>query len=104
VAELKHGTVQRFSLAPERFGMQRAPFEALVVKNAQESLAAMRAVLADTPGPVRDIVLLNAGAAIYVAGIVDTLEQGVEKAREVISSGAARKKLEDMATLTNEFT
>jgi anthranilate phosphoribosyltransferase len=103
VAELKDGTVRCYSLTPEQFGMRRTEIEALVVKDAQESLTLLRAVLADTPGPARDIVLLNAGAAIYVAGLAESVEQGVEKARMAISSGAAQQKLESLATLTNEF-
>jgi anthranilate phosphoribosyltransferase len=103
VAELKDGTVRCYSLTPEQFGMRRTEIEALVVKDAQESLTLLRAVLADTPGPARDIVLLNAGAAIYVAGLAESVEQGIEKARMAISSGAAQQKLEALATLTNEF-
>jgi anthranilate phosphoribosyltransferase len=103
VAELKDGTVRCYSLTPEQFGMRRTEIEALVVNDAQESLTLLRAVLADTPGPARDIVLLNAGAAIYVAGLAESVEQGVEKARMAISSGAAQQKLEALATLTNEF-
>jgi anthranilate phosphoribosyltransferase len=103
VAELKDGAVRCYSLTPEQFAMPRTEIEALVVKDAQESLTLLRAVLADTPGPARDIVLLNAGAAIYVAGLAESVEQGVEKARMAISSGAAQQKLEALATLTNEF-
>lgn len=103
VAELKDGAVQRYSIVPERFGMMRADIGTLVVKDAEESLVMLRAVLADAPGPARDIVLLNAGAAIYVAGLADSMEQGIVKAREAIASGAARQKLEALARLTNEF-
>jgi anthranilate phosphoribosyltransferase len=103
VAELKDGKVQRDALTPERFGLQRTALEALVVKDAGESLAILQAVLADTPGAARDIVLLNAGAAIYVAGLAESIEQGLDKARAVIASGAARQKLEDLVKLSNEF-
>jgi anthranilate phosphoribosyltransferase len=103
VAELKDGTVRRHSLTPEQFGMQRTEIAALVVRDAQESLALLRAVLADTPGPARDIVLLNAGAAIYAAGLAASLELGVEKARAVISSGVAHQKLEALVGVSNEF-
>jgi anthranilate phosphoribosyltransferase len=103
VAELKDGKVRRYSITPEQFGMQRTDIAALVVKDAGESLALLRAVLADTPGPTHDIVLLNAGAAIYAAGLADSIEQGVAKARTAIASGAARQKLEALASLSNEF-
>jgi anthranilate phosphoribosyltransferase len=63
----------------------------------------LRSVLADTPGPARDIVLFNAGAAIYAAGLADSVELGVDKARAAIAGGAAQRKLEALATLTNEF-
>jgi anthranilate phosphoribosyltransferase len=60
-------------------------------------------VLADRPGPARDIVLLNAGAAIYVAGLADSLTEAVERARESIASGAARARLERLAALSHEL-
>jgi anthranilate phosphoribosyltransferase len=103
VAELKDGAVERYALTPERFGLQRTDIGALVVKDAGESLRMLQSVLADTPGAARDIVLLNAGAAIYVAGLANSLEQGLERARSAIATGAARRKLEDLVKLTNEF-
>ena len=104
VAELKDGAVQRYALTPEGFGLQRTDLDALVVKDAEESLTMLRAVLADTPGAARDIVLLNAGAAIYTAGLADSMEQGLAQARSVIANGAARQKMEDLIKLSNEFT
>jgi anthranilate phosphoribosyltransferase len=103
VAELKDGKVQRFALTPERFGLQRTAIDALVVKDAEESLRILREVLADTPGAARDIVVLNAGVAIYAAGLANSMEQGVEQARAVLADGAARRKLEDLVKLTNDF-
>lgn len=103
VAELKDGRISRMTLTPEQFGMTRTDIAALVVEDAQQSLVMLRAVLADQPGPARDIVSLNAGAAIYVAGLADTLAAGVAKAREVIASGAARHKLDALVKLTNEI-
>jgi anthranilate phosphoribosyltransferase len=103
VAELKDGAVRRQTFTPERFGLRRADIASLVVKDAEESLRMLRSVLADTPGPARDIVLFNAGAAIYAAGLADSVELGVDKARAAIAGGAAQRKLEALATLTNEF-
>jgi anthranilate phosphoribosyltransferase len=103
VAELKDGTVRRLTLTPGQFGLQCSPIDALVVKDAEASLALIEAVLADTLGAARDIVLLNAGAAIYAADLADTLEQGMDKARAVITEGAARRKLDELVKLTNEF-
>jgi anthranilate phosphoribosyltransferase len=103
VAELKDGAVRRYAIAPERFGLKRTDIGSLVVKDAGESLEMLRAVLADTPGPARDIVLLNSGAAIYVSGLADSMEKGLEMARAAIGSGAARQKLEALVKLTAEF-
>lgn len=63
----------------------------------------MRQVLDDKPGPARDIVVLNSGAAIYVAGLAGTLSEGVEKAREVLARGTARKRLESLVQFSNSF-
>ena len=103
VAELKDGVVHRYMLSPEQFGLQATDIGTLVVKDAEESLSMLQAVLADTPGAAQDIVLLNAGAAIYTAGVADSIEQGLEKARSVITNGAAQRKLEELVKLTNEF-
>jgi anthranilate phosphoribosyltransferase len=93
VAELRDGTVRTYSIWPEQFGLERADIRMLAVNSPQESLNVLRAVLDNQPGPARDIVLLNAGAAIYVAGVASSLEEGVEKARAVIENGSARVRL-----------
>ncbi|MDP1708772.1 MAG: anthranilate phosphoribosyltransferase [Gammaproteobacteria bacterium] len=93
VAELKDGSVRTYSITPEQFGMTRAAVAGLVVASPAESLALIRALLDGAPGPATDIVALNAGAAIYVAGLAPDLEQGVRTAQQVIASGAARDKL-----------
>lgn len=103
VAELKEGEVCTYVVTPEQFGMQRASIDALKVGDAQHSLVMIRMALDNTPGPARDIVALNAGAAIYAAGLVETLEQGVRKASDAIASGAARAKLEALIKFTNSF-
>nr|VFJ88125.1 MAG: anthranilate phosphoribosyltransferase [Candidatus Kentron sp. LFY] len=100
VAESKEGRVDVYTLVPEQFGMARANIDAIVVDSVQESLAMMRAVLEDAKGPAHDIVVLNAGAAIFVAGVAKTLEDGVEKAKEAIASGSAKKKLEALVAST----
>jgi anthranilate phosphoribosyltransferase len=93
VAELKDGAVRTYSIWPEQFGLQRADIKTLAVTSPQESLNMMRAVLDNTPGPALDIVLLNAGAAIYVAGVASSLDDGVKQARVVIENGSARARL-----------
>ena len=100
VAELKDGQVTNYVISPEQFGLHRAPITELVVDGAEQSHALIRRVLENEPGPARDIVVLNAGAAIYAAGVSATLAEGVAKADEAISSGAALDKLHSLAALT----
>ena len=100
VAELKDGQVRDYQISPEQFDMQRADIANLAVDNAEQSLAMIQGVFTGEPGPARDIVALNAGAAIYVAGLADSLESGVRKALEVMDSGAARQKLDALVQLT----
>ena len=101
VAELKDGKVTTYTITPADFGMQTAPLETLKVGSAAESLQVILDVLADKPGPARDIVCLNAGAAIYVAGCADSLAAGVEAASAAISSGRAAEVLHDLVARTN---
>jgi anthranilate phosphoribosyltransferase len=101
VAELKDGEVSCYTLSPADFGMEAADVAALKVDSAEQSLAMIRTVLADQPGPARDIVCLNAGAAIYVSGCAATLAAGVDAARAAISSGEAARVLENLVMRTN---
>ncbi len=94
VAELKDGAVKCYRISPEDFGLHSADSSLLAVSSAEQSLRMIHTVLANTAGAARDIVQLNAGAAIYVAGLADSLEAGVRRAAEVIASGAARDKLQ----------
>ena len=103
VAELKQGKVDCYRITPEQFGLQTGDVRSLAVASPQESLAMIRAVLDDTPGAARDIVLLNAGAAIYVCGIADSLQHGVDAATRVIASGEAKRKLEQLIDTSNGF-
>ena len=103
VAELKGGQVHRYSITPEQFGMTRSPISVIKAGGAEESLAIIRALLEDQAGPARDIVCLNAGAAIYVAGLAKTLADGVKQADEVIAGGEARNRLDQLAILTQSF-
>ncbi len=103
VAELRGGAVHSYTIAPEDFGLQRADTTALSVESADQSLAIIESVLADEPGPARDIVLLNAGAAIYSADVAPALEEGIAAAAAVIRSGAAREKLRELVDLTRSF-
>ena len=103
VAELNHGKIDRYRISPEQFGLRTADVQSLAVASAQESLALIRQVLDDIPGAARDIVLLNAGAAIYACGVAGTLEQGVEAAKRAISSAKAKQKLDELIEISNGF-
>jgi len=100
VAELRDGQVSRFTIQPEDFGLQRADLDAIRVTSPGESLALLRSVLAGERGAPRDIVLLNAGAAIYAAGRAETLAAGVAGAAEAIDGGAAARRLEHLIEKT----
>lgn len=103
VAELKDGEVLRFTIRPEDYGIHRTSLEGIRVRGPDESLAMLRGVLEDKPGPARDIVVLNAGAAIYVAGVTDSLAEGVRWADAAITSGEARNRLDRLVVLTQGF-
>ncbi len=97
VAELKGGQVNEYVLNPQQFGMTLHQAESIRVQNAEESKAIILAVLDGQSGPARDIVLLNAGAAIYVAGLAPSLLDGIARAAQVIDDGTAREKLYALA-------
>lgn len=103
VAELKEGAIRRYSIQPEHFGLGRSPLSAIQVQGPEQSLEMIRSVLEDQPGPARDMVMLNAGAAIYTAGVADSLQDGVKKADAAIRSGEARNKLDQLVILTQGF-
>lgn len=100
VAELRDGEVTVRLIAPEDFGMERADLSRIRVEDAAGSLAMIRGVLDGQPGPARDIVLLNAGAALYVADVAASHAEGIELAREAINAGAAAQKLQQLVAFT----
>lgn len=101
VAELKDGAVTSYTIEPEDFGLARADLSSLKVEDAAESLMVVKGVLENRPGPARDIVQLNAGAALYVAGLADSLAAGVTRAGEVMASGAALARLDELVKISN---
>ncbi len=103
VAELKDKRVKEFTVTPDQLGLPLTSREALAVDSVAASLAMMRSVLDNVPGPARDVVALNAGAAIYVAGLSEDLESGVSAARASIESGAARARLDALVALSQRF-
>ncbi|MCK5896909.1 MAG: anthranilate phosphoribosyltransferase [Cocleimonas sp.] len=101
VAELKNGEVTEYTIQPEDFGLNTQSLEAVRVKDATESLTMLQGVLNNKKGTARDIVALNAGAAIYVSGLATSHQAGVAKALAVISSGKSSEKLTALVTKTN---
>ena len=89
VSELRDGEVKQYRIQPEDFGLQTSPVEAIVVASPDESLSVIDRVLSGEKGPARDIVVLNAGAGIYVSGLVDSLADGIAQAAASIDSGKA---------------
>ncbi|SCY29294.1 anthranilate phosphoribosyltransferase [Thiohalorhabdus denitrificans] len=102
MAELFDGDILHHDIDPEQFGFERPDAAALQAGDADENAAILRAVLHGEGGPKRDIVLLNAGAALYVGGVAASLEDGVEAAARSIDSGAAAGKLEQLAAFTRK--
>jgi len=100
VGELKHGQVTVYTVRPEDFNLKTSAIEAIQVTDSADAKTMLLSVLENTAGPARDIVLMNAGAAIYAAGVADTLEQGIKAALRAIESGAALKKLHDLVEFT----
>ncbi|MCZ8294768.1 MAG: anthranilate phosphoribosyltransferase [Hylemonella sp.] len=103
VGELKNGEVTEYEIHPEDFGLTMASTRALKVDTPEASRAMLMGVLDKQPGAARDIVLLNAGAALYAANVVDSMAAGITRAREVIDSGAAKAKLEQLVTVAHRL-
>ena len=101
VAELRDGQVKEYAVEPEQFGLERCALEQLQGGNAEQSAVIVRAVLDGRPGPARDVVLLNSGAALYVSGSAATIQDGIRLAAESIDSGKARQKLAELVAMTN---
>jgi len=95
VGELRDGIVTEYEIHPEDYGIAMAASRNLRVNSAAESKAMLLSALDNTPGLPRDIVILNAGAALYAAGVVESIDRGLVRARETIASGAALVKLEE---------
>ncbi len=103
VAELKDGDIKTYTIQPEDFGMSRADLADIRAADSAASLQMIKGVLDNKAGPARDIVSLNAGAAIYVSGLATSLKEGVEKAQAVIADGSARAKFDALVEYSNKF-
>jgi len=101
VGELKNGRISTFVVTPESVGLARHPGEALKGGDAAHNAAALRTMLGGAPGAYRDIVLMNAGAALVVADKASTLLEGVERAARAIDDGSARARLDALILVSN---
>ncbi len=104
VGELKDGIVSEYEIHPEDFALQMSSNRSLRVAGAHESQAMVCSALENAPGTAREIVVLNAGSALYVAGVADSIAHGMALARETIASGAARAKLDEFVRCTRGFS
>jgi anthranilate phosphoribosyltransferase len=93
VGELKNGQITEYEIHPEDFGLTMASNRVLKVDTPEQSMAMLRGVLDNEPGAARDIVMINAGAALYAANVASSMADGLARAREAIESGAAKAKL-----------
>lgn len=104
VGELKNGEILEYEIHPEDFDLAMAGSRNLRVENIEESRETLLAALEGKKGPSREIVILNAGVALYTANLVDTIAAGIVTARDIIASGAARAKLDEFVQYTRRFS
>jgi anthranilate phosphoribosyltransferase len=103
VGEFKDGVVTEYEIHPEDFGLTMASSRALKVETPAQSLALMRSLLDNDPGPARDIVMLNAGVALYAANVAKTMAEGIALAREALVSGRAQAKMSQFVEVTKRL-
>lgn len=103
VFEVRDGTIREFDVTPEEFGLVRSPFEEVLGGDVEHNATIAREVLGGRTGAVRDIVLANAGAALFVAGVAADLVDGIARARQSLDTGRAREKLNELVSVTNEI-
>lgn len=103
VCELNNGEIREYTLTPETFGLQHDNLDAIRVNNPEESIQMLKNALGNHNGAARDMVLMNAGVALYTLGVVNDIAAGIEKAREVIASGAALRKMNEYVECTQQF-
>ncbi|MEM7251088.1 MAG: anthranilate phosphoribosyltransferase [Pseudomonadota bacterium] len=100
IAEMRDGKIREYRIAPEDFGFERSDLNHIAVDDVPSALAMMQGVLDNQPGPARDIVCMNAGAAIFVAGLSESLAAGVKRASELIAEGKPRAVLSKLCTVS----
>ncbi|THF61665.1 anthranilate phosphoribosyltransferase [Pseudothauera rhizosphaerae] len=103
VGELKDGEVTEYQIHPEDYDLAMAGTRNLRVEDAAESRQVLLGALENKPGPAREIVIFNAGVALYTANLVDSIGAGILRARETVASGAARAKLDEFVRFTQQF-
>ena len=103
VGELKNGEITEYEIHPEDFGMVMSSNRALRVETPEQSKAMILGVLDNQPGAAKDIVILNAGAALYAANVAESMKAGMALARTAIESGAARRKLDALVALSQQL-
>lgn len=104
VCEVSYDKIKNYAIAPEDFGLKRSPIETIRITYTKESARMILAVLKGVPGPARDVVLLNAGAAAYAGGIAKSIATGITVAEKSIDSGNAFEKLNQLRVNTNGYT
>jgi anthranilate phosphoribosyltransferase len=104
VGELKNGEIAEYEIHPEDFGLPMASNRNLKVETPEQSKAMVQAVLDNERGPARDIVIFNAGVALYAANVCDSIPAGIAKAREAIETGAAKNKLQQLVDLSKKLS
>jgi anthranilate phosphoribosyltransferase len=103
VGELKDGQVREYEIHPEDFGFAMSSNRALRVETPEQSRAMLLGVLDNQAGPARDIVVLNAGVALYAANVVESIEAGIVRAREALRSGGAKTKLDQLVAAAKQL-
>ena len=101
VAELYNGEISTYTVHPDDFGLKLGNLNDIKVENADESLSLIYEAFSGQNGTAKDIISFNAGAAIYVSGLVDSLNSGIEKANQILSNGSAKEKLEEYIFASN---
>jgi anthranilate phosphoribosyltransferase len=104
VGELKNDQITEYEIHPEDFNLPMASNRTLKVETPEQSRAMLMSVLDNEPGAPRDIVIFNAGVALYAANVVDSVKAGIDKARAAIESGASKAKLEQLVTVARALT
>lgn len=104
VGELKDGEIHEYEIDPQQYGLAHAPLDDLKVDDPQASRSKVLEALESTSGAAHDIVILNAGAALYAANVADSIGAGIELARSAIAGGAARAKVDQLVRFTQRFT